>query len=110
MAIDKGSVSVNDVGAISGSGLKRERLEAVDSALTTLLGSAWTTSKLADDAQVLKALGAFLDGDTDAFVDHLVANGEIIVTTGDAAMQRDNTGGNPATLAPSAQFQGGGIV
>jgi len=37
-----------------------------------------------------------------AIVAHIVTNGEVTVTVDDAGLQRDNTVGNPATLAPAA--------
>jgi hypothetical protein len=38
----------------------------------------------------------------DAIVPYLAANADVRITTGDAGLQRDNTMGNPATLAPNA--------
>lgn len=37
-----------------------------------------------------------------AIVAHLQANATVTVTTADAGLQRDHTGGNPATLAPGS--------
>lgn len=37
-----------------------------------------------------------------AIVAELQANATVVITTTDAGLQRDNTGGNPATLAPAA--------
>lgn len=39
-----------------------------------------------------------------AVIDHITTHGEVTVTVGvgDAGIQRDNTGGNPPTLAPAA--------
>lgn len=36
-----------------------------------------------------------------AIVAHIQANATVTIKTSDAGLQRDNTGGNPATLAPS---------
>lgn len=76
MAMVKGSVTVSDAGAISGSGLSRELLEARDAALTSLLGSAWDDAKLLDDANVLKAFGALAEADADAIIQHILDNAE----------------------------------
>lgn len=38
----------------------------------------------------------------DALVPYLIANADVRITTSDSGLQRDNTGGNPATLAPSS--------
>lgn len=35
-------------------------------------------------------------------VSHIVAEADVRITTSDSGLQRDNTGGNPATLAPSS--------
>jgi len=46
-----------------------------------------------------------------AIVTHFQTNGTIVIKTTDAGLQRDNTGGNPATLGPASDktLPGGSI-
>ena len=53
---------------------------------------------------------AFCDVVATAVVGHIATNADVRITTGDAGLQRDNTGGNPATLAPSADVVLSGAV
>lgn len=48
-----------------------------------------------DSTAVYRALAS-------AIVAHIQTNATVIVKTTDGGLQRDNTGGNPATLAPAA--------
>ena len=43
-------------------------------------------------------------------VSHIASFADVRITTADAGLQRDNTGGNPATLAPSADVVLSGAV
>lgn len=43
-------------------------------------------------------------------VSHIVALADVRITTGDDGLQRDNTGGNPATLAPTGDVVLSGAV
>lgn len=108
MAMVKGSVSVDDAGTPTGTGLSRELYDARVAAMAGEFGQAWTDSSLADDAAVLKAFALLATADADAIVQHLLDNAELEISGG--GLQRDNTGGNPATLAPASTFTGEGIV
>lgn len=55
----------------------------------------------AEGSAARKALAALCQAVADAVIDELQANGTVIIKTTDAGLQRDNTDGNPATLAPS---------
>jgi hypothetical protein len=43
-------------------------------------------------------------------VSHIAAHADVRVTTSDSGLQRDNTGGNPATLAPTGDVVLSGAV
>ncbi len=58
------------------------------------------------DATYARIAAAIANG----VVDHIAANADVRITASDAGLQRDNTGGNPDTLAPSADVVLSGAV
>lgn len=57
--------------------------------------NALTTVQRADPTACWQAIAG-------AIVAHIQANATVTVKTTDSGLQRDNTGGNPATLAPAS--------
>ena len=64
------------------------------SAIVTAV-NALTSAQKADPTACWQAIAG-------AIVAHIQANATVLVKTSDAGLQRDNTAGNPATLAPAA--------
>lgn len=48
------------------------------------------------------SLGAMCNAIAKSIIDEFHANSQVQITTSDSGLQRDNTGGNPATLAPTS--------
>lgn len=102
MAMSKGSVSVDDSGSPTGSGLARELYDAHVAAMSADpdFGSDFDDTKLENDARTLKGLAVLANAYADAIVTHLTTNAKARITTGDSGLQRDPATSNN-TLAPS---------
>lgn len=107
MATSIGSVEVDNAGEATGAGLARELYDARVAGMSAAFPTFDATS-LVDDAAVLKAYAVFANADAGAVLAHLTTNAELEISGG--GLQRDNTGGNPATIAPASTFTGEGIV
>ncbi|HET6416668.1 MAG TPA: hypothetical protein VFG22_10275 [Polyangiales bacterium] len=91
--------------------------------MALLAGTATTPNSLAKaiyDATVVEFGTVAGDLDTDrqrmckaiavGIVNHIAVFADVRISTSDAGLQRDNTGGNPATLAPSTDVVLAGAV
>jgi len=93
MALVKGQALVDPVTGLAG----RIYTKMVSNPDAGLAAGATTVGSAAR-----KALAAICQAFGDSVIDEIQANATVIIKTTDAGLQRDNTAGNPATLAPAA--------
>lgn len=88
------------------TGLAGRIWEALKTSVSPKLNGT-TTTDLTNQAGARK----FCEAIATAVIAEIQANATVIVKTTDASLQRDNTGGNPSTLGPSANrtLPGGAI-
>lgn len=96
MAMTAGSVTVADNGSASGTGFAK----AIYDELIKMPADFGDPAPMSVAGK--RGQASFANRLATALVGYMTANAEAKISTTDAGLQRDNTGGNPATLAPVA--------
>lgn len=80
-------------------------------AITAAGDNGFSNTATTPGSAARNSLASFCEAIATAVVAEIQANATVTIKTSDAGLQRDNTGGNPATLAPSSNktLPGGAI-
>ena len=123
MALSRGTVTVNDSEVASGSGWALalyNEIRSVELAANPLpsltppptyrgSAAAWRAEVKPIRLRILRGWAREATRHS-LLIDHLLGNAQLKVLPSDAGLQRDNTGGNPATLAPTSAVTFGNLL